>query len=246
MKKMLKYQLTDLSKALAVYLGVITLMLILGVTISGTVSASDININFNGIGFSNMILTFVLGICIYKEHFLMAVQNGIPRKVFFKSSLCTLAVLCLVCSAFDTLTIVFSDLLASKFSFEIMNIIQLIYADFFAEKGAFIGAAINLIFTFVLTFAGAGAGLLIAACFCRLPKKFRTIYVISLPLLCCFLLPISFTFFPRFWEKAAAAFLILMGLGPDTVNPLFGSLTLTVVLVILAGCCYRLLRKTEI
>lgn len=246
MKKMLKYQLTDLSKALTVYLGVITLVLILGGTISGTFSTSDININFNGIGFSNMILTFVLGICIYKEHFLMAVQNGIPRKVFFKSSLCTLAVLCLVCSAFDTLLMVCSDLLASKFSFEIMNILQLIYADFFAEKGAFIGAAINLMFTFVLTFAGSAAGLLIAACFCRLPKKFRTIYVISLPLFCCFLLPMSFAFFPRFWEKAAAAFLILMGLGPDTVNPLLGSLTLTAILVILAGCCYRLLQKTEI
>lgn len=250
MKKMLKYQITDLSKSFGIYFFVILAVMIAGISSSISFTSSDINVNFNGTGFSNVIFTFVIGLCMYKEHYLMALQNSISRKTFYKSTLCVIALFSLICSLFDTVLVIAAKFLCEKMSspFQILNIIQLIYSDFFNGKGTFTMISINLIFNFTISVMSASLGLLIASVFCRIPKKYRTIYVIALPVFCCSILPMSFAWFPGFWNRTAKIFSVLLGLGigSKTINPLVGCLSMFIGFIILSACSYLFLRKTEI
>lgn len=248
MKKMLKYQIIDLSKSFGVYFCVIIALTIAGISFSLSVTSSDININFNGTGFSSVILTFVMGICIYKEHYLMALQNGISRKSFYKSSLCVISLFCLICSIFDTLFVITAEFFIERFSssFQILNILQLIYLDFFNGKGTFTMLFTNLLFTFTITIMSAALGLLISAVFCRIPKKYRTMYVIALPIFCCSILPMSFVWFPDFCSRASDVFFAILGLKDGAINPFIGCLSMSATFIILSICTYLLLRKTEI
>ncbi len=248
MKKMLKYQITDLSKSYIVYFCVISALTIAGINFSMSVSSSDINVNFNGTGFSNVILTFVIGVCMYKEHYLMALQNGISRKTFYKSTLCVITLFSFICSIFDTILVIAAKILSEKLfsSFQIINLIELIYSDFFNGKGRLTILSVNLIFTFTITVMSAALGILIAAVFCRIPKKYRTIYVIFLPIFFCSILPMSFVWFPGFYTRAGKIFLALLGLGDGVINPLTGCISTAAGFIILSACSYLFLRKTEI
>lgn len=250
MKKILKYQITDLSKGLIVYFVIMSILISTSYTAEYyiVVSSSDIDINLNGTGLSNFILALVLGICMYKEHYFMAAQNGISRKTFFKSNLCTIAILGLLCSIYDVLLTFITELLSKilNLSIHVSNIVQLIYFDYFENKENLIMLIINFIFNFVFVTASAAFGVLIASVFFRLHKKYRTIFLISIPILLCCLLPMSYIYFPDFWIQGAKLFLFLMGLGSGKANPFMGTLTLFITSIILFQFNYLMLRKTEV
>ena len=93
-------------------------------------------------------------------------------------------------------------------------------------------------------------GILIAGIYCRLPKKFRTLYCIALPVIGLGVSPVFLvstavtSVYPGFISRLIDIFLAVMGISSN--NPFLGILTLTAISLVMAGICYQVLRKTEI
>lgn len=244
MKKMLKYQIYDSKKSLLIYAFVMIVLF----TISGIGAALDTSyFAMSGTEFSTFIFSFVMGICLYKEHWLMGMQNGIPRIQFFKSYLSVGIFFGIVGSLFALLlTKVFKGIFGSLSNFNIESFIEMLYYEYFDGLNGFSGAAVNIIFSFMSIVTLFLMGMLIAAIYCRIPKKMKTAFAIALPISIFVVLPTLAAFFPALSGKAMIAFLRSMGLINGAQNPLAGCLTMAILSIILILCSYGLLRKTEV
>ena len=244
MKKMLKYQIYDSRKSLLIYAFVMIVLF----TVSGILAASDADyFAMSGTELSTFIFFFVVGICIYKEHWLMGMQNGIPRAQFFKSCLSVGIFFGIIGSLFDLLlTKIFKGIFSGLSNFDIESFIEMLYYEYFDGLSSFSSAAVNIIFSFMSIVTLFLMGMLIAAIYCRIPKKMKTAFAIALPISIFVVLPILATFFPGLSTKAIITFLRIMGLTEGAQNPLTGCVTMVILCIILALGCYGLLRKTEV
>lgn len=247
MKKMLKYQIHDSRKSLIVY----SLVMIALFTISGigaTLSSSSTDyFSLQGTELSTFIFLFVMGICLYKEHWLMGMQNGIPRVEFFKSCVSLGIFFGVIGAAFNLLIAkIFYVIFGNLDNFYIGSFIEMLYSEYFDGLSGLLSIIVSLIFSFVSIVTLFLLGMLIAAIYCRIPKKTKTAFAIALPISVFVVLPILATFFPVFSEKTLFAFLRIMGLYEGAQNPLIGCLTMAVLCVIFILCSYGLLRKTEV
>lgn len=247
MKKMLKYQIHDSRKSLLIY----SLVMIALFTFSGigaTLSSSSTDyFSIQGTDLSTFIFLFAMGICLYKEHWLMGMQNGIPRVEFFKSCVSLGIFFGIIGAAFNLfITKIFYIIFGNLDNFYIGSFIEMLYSEYFDGLSGLLSIIVNLIFSFVSIVTLFLLGMLIPAIYCRIPKKAKTAFAIALPISIFVVLPVLATFFPAFSEKAALAFLRIMGLYEGAQNPLIGCLTMAVLSVIFVLCSYGLLRKTEI
>lgn len=248
MKKMLKYQLKDLLIGYSVYAG---LMLLLTISL-GIIACiyKDANITMSGIGLSSSIFCMVVGIGMYKENCQMALLNSVSRKDFFKSSMCTIVIVSFLCSLLD-LVILFIGLVTKLISNGMASLspyglIQELYPETVIHNSTAL-TAISSLLALLINILLFVLGMLIAGIYCRIPKKFRTFYCIALPVFGFGVSPVLLAaamFWPGVLDKAATIFLAVMGISSN--NPFLGMFTLTVISLIIAGICYRLLKKTEI
>ena len=249
MKKMMKYQLKDLLFGYFIYAGVMLLLTAIVSVIS--IKYNNINASVNGNGFSSVIFCFVVAIAMYKEHCQLAVQNSISRRDFFKSSICVITIICFLCALIDLLLRVISQIslfCAGTNNFNLSSFMFLFYPKFLERSNEATVTAAEFFMSFFICLMFAALGLLIAGIYCKLPKKFRTLYCIALPT--CGLLPVFPVIaavavtFPGFAEGFSALFQKIMGM--PSGNPFYGMVTFTVVSALMAGVCSRLLRKTDI
>lgn len=255
MKRFIKYQLKDLLLSYSVYAAV--MLLLLAVLVSVSVMYDDINMSINGNGFSSVIFCFVSGIAIYKEHCLLAIQNSISRKDFFLCSIYSLTSLSFLCALLDLLlrgisrvTAPFSNVTTN---FDLGNFILLLYPEFLKKSSGAAVTAVGFILSFIICMALAVLGLLIAGIYCRIPKKYRTLYCVLLPAVFFGVTP-AVTVMAGSSSGAANNFtevlfnllasLDLMGIASG--NPFRGIFTFVAASLILGYISYRILKKTEI
>lgn len=254
MKRFIKYQLKDLLLSYSVYGAVMLLLLTVLVSVSGMYD--DINMSINGNGFSSVIFCFATGIAIYKEHCLLAIQNSISRKDFFLCSIYSLTSLSFLCALLDLLLRGISQVTASfsnvTTNFDLGNFILLFYPEFLKKSSDAAVTAVGFILSFIICMAFAVLGLLIAGIYCRIPKKYRTLYCVLLPVVFCGVTPAvtvmvgsSSGAVSNFAEVLLNLFVSLDIMGTVSGNPFRGILAALVVSLIMGYLCYRILRKTE-
>lgn len=246
MKKILRFQLKDLIYSCLVYALVMLLLSCIPAVIS--IAFGDIDTNINGNGLPGAVFCLVFGIAVYKEHLLMAVQNGISRKCYFQSVLCVLVIAGCVCALIDLLTLFLGVRLGAGFSgnsnFRAIDVWKMCYPGFYDRAGSVSGAAVSFVLSAFVNFLLFASGLVTAGVYCRMAKKFRTFYCVGLPLFIFGVLPVIGAYFHREIFKLANGFMNIMGFRSN--NPFLGVLTMTVIILVILFICYRLLRRTEI
>ncbi len=246
MKKILRFQLKDLTYSCLTYALVMLLLYCVPLVIS--ITFGDIDIGINGNGVPGAVFCLVFGIAVYKEHLLMAVQNGISRKSYFQSVLCVMVIAGCVCALIDLLILFFGVRMGAVFSgngnFRAIDIWEVCYSKFYDRAGSVSGAVVSFVLSALVDFLLFASGLLTAGAYCRIAKKFRTFYCVGLPLFIFGVLPVIGAYFHREVFKLANGFMNIMGFRSN--NPFLGVLTMTVIILVILFICYRLLRRTEI
>lgn len=254
MKKMIKYQLKDLLLSYSVYAAVMVLLLVVLVSVS--TMYDDLNMSINGNGFSSVVFCFASGIAIYKEHCQLAIQNSISRKDFFRSSIYALTASSFLCALLDLLLRGISRITAPvstvTTNFDLGNFILLFYPKFLEKSSDAQVAAAGFFLSFFICMVFAVLGLLIAAIYCRIPKKYRTIYCVLIPVVFCGVTP-AVTVMAVFSPKATLhiaeflhdIFVSLDIMGTACGNPFRAMLVFAIVSLVMGWICYRTLSKTE-
>ena len=254
MKKMMKYQLKDLLLGYFVY--ALIMILLTAVVSVISINYNNVNVSVNGNGFSSVIFCFVVTISIYKEHCQLALQNSISRKDFFLCSIYSLTSLSFLCALLDLLLRGISRVTASfsnvTTNFDLGNFILLFYPEFLKKSSDAAVTAVGFILSFIICMAFAVLGLLIAGIYCRIPKKYRTLYCVLLLVVFCGVTPAvtvmvgsSSGAVSNFTEVLLNLFVSLDIMGTVSGNPFRGILAALVVSLIMGYLCYRILRKTE-
>lgn len=99
-----KYQMSECKNTLLIYYLVLVLLQLASITLI----LSRTHIDYGSINSTepiSIIFVFILGLCTFKEPFLMSIQNGVSRKTFFFSKIASTATTALVISAIDTIVL---------------------------------------------------------------------------------------------------------------------------------------------
>lgn len=249
MKKILKYQMKDVMTGFFIY--ALVILLLIGMTDLLSVTRTDTTISVTGIGFSGAIFCLVIGLGIYKEHCQMAVLNNVSRKDFFRSTLCTAAALSFLCALLDlaylTIIPVIRLFNAQVRAVDISNMIGILYPEFHTTNAVLLTVFVNFILSFLINAFLFILGSLFAGIYCRMPKRYRTIYLVILLVFGCGISPIFFIaglIFPGCTLGLMHLFLDITGISSN--NPFLGMLTFTLATVVIAYICYHVLRRTDI
>ena len=232
MKKVLKYQLSDLKTSIVVFYIIYYAILCTSYFIFFTNSTNGTF--YNGADFSSLLFSFIIGAAIFKEHFWMVCQNGVSRKTFFKSSICCMLSVTAFMALITQITI---SITQGTFTF-----IRELYPAF--HTNMILSFIVNIL-TFMSTYAlGFMGGYLTAVLYCLSGKFLKIIIVSGLPVLIFFLFPASLQIFADFWKPVRKFFLIIFGL--ETGNPVPAIFTLFIITCILSLISYPLVRKVEV
>lgn len=239
MKKILKYQCLDLSKALITYYLVITLILSITVIV---MNASD-NINMNGVSFSSELFCFIVGLCLFREYFYLFMQNEVSRKHIFIGGFLTLCILSLIISVMDTFVLhVLNMIPVGRIHY--MTISSSLYSNFITMANPVISIFINLIITFLVTLTFLSVGYLISVLFYLAAKPAKILIAVGLPLLVVGGIPIIMICFPDIFSAIFSFLLTILGISSG--NPFIGFVSLSIGILIINFFNYLLVRRAEI
>lgn len=241
MKKLLKYQMSELKYMFIVYYTIITILLVFS-TIQFSILTNESNSSMSGISFTSVVTCFILGLCIFSEYFLMAVQNGISRKTFFKGSLLCIVVSSGIFSIGDLLLVSIEQLI--KGNADINLNIQIFYPGYEKGNGGVQFFFTALFFSLLLQIMMLLAGYLIAVLFYRAGKKVKVLIAAGLPIFSFIGLPLILGMFPSLADSLLT--LIDQMLGLSSQNPLYALLTFTAVSAALSGLIYTSVRRIHI
>ena len=251
MKKIMKFQLKDLLLSYSAYALAMLLLTVVVSYISGVLH--NTNISIQGSGLSGAILCFAIGIAMYKEHCQMAVQNSVSRKDFFLSSIFVTEILCFLCALLDVLLqcigLLAGAIAPENYNFNgIGSLLLLFYPGFLERNSTAAVWAASFLLTFLTCLVLSAAGILIAAIYCRLPRKFRMAYCIGVPVFFCSfgffpLITLSELVFPGSMQKLVDFISGIMGI--TSGNPILGMLTFAIGTIVIRWISYRMLRKTD-
>lgn len=96
-----RYQMLDFKKSILCYYLIFVGVLIILPLAAYLTAPEYTHVSFNGLDFVSLIFLFVMGLCTFKENFLLLLQNGISRKTFFTGKLLTFLSAALIISVFD-------------------------------------------------------------------------------------------------------------------------------------------------
>lgn len=249
MKKIFKFQMKDIIIGFSVY--ALVILLLVGMTDFLSITRYGTTFSVTGIGFSGIIFCLVVGLGIYKEHCQMAVLNNVSRKDFFRSTLCITVILSFLCALLDLAYLTVNPLTrlfhAQAHAAHISNMASILYPKFTANNTALLTTFVNFILSFLINASMFILGNLFAGIYCRMPKKYRTIYVVILLCFGCGISPILFiagVIFPGCIQGLMRLFLYATGISGN--NPFLGMLTFTLAAAVISYICYHVLRRTEI
>ena len=244
MKKLIKYQFSDIKYVLLFFYLILIALMSVGTINFSSIAGDEVYVT-NGSGFSDTILCFVIGLCFFKEHFCFSLQNGYTRKVFFKSSLILLFIISLIVAAANLVINAFFEIFtAGRPNYNVENIVQTFYPEFLSQHNGFVNVFTNLFFYTALMLMCLCAGFLIAILFYRANKMVKVIIAAGLPVFAFIGLPVFVQFFPNLSAKVMQIILITMG--ANSGNPFIAVLTFFITSVILSAISYLFVRKSEI
>lgn len=241
MKKILKYQLYDFKYTILVYYAVFLLLVICGAIFNISYRNEEMFANTNGIEFSSVIVCFVCGICIFREHYWLSAQNSISRKTYVKGSFCTMLFISAILAISSQILIFLMKSIVNS-NGKYYTLISLTYER--VQYSSFFHIITNTLFTFTLITLFFFIGFLIAALFDRANKVVKIIIAAGIPIAVFIILPFLFSFFTSVREKALSFFRFIIGI--DSQNPYMGIAVFVLLSAFVAMIIYSVVKKSEI
>lgn len=239
MKKILKYQCLDLSKALIVYYLVVVFI----ITIASIGINTTHNADMNGIGFTSEVFCFIVGLCLFREYFYLFMQNEVPRKHIFMGAFLTLCILSLIISFMDTLFLNILNMIP-VINMHYITLSSSLYSNFITMTNPVISVFINLIITFLITLIFFSVGYLISVLFYLSAKPAKILIAVGLPLLVVGGIPIIMVRFPDVFSALFSCLLTILGI--SSCNPFIGIVSLSIGILIINFFNYLLVHRAEI
>lgn len=195
-----RYQMADHKWSILIYyLVIVGLSLIIGTTIAISINYGAIeneSASSTGLEMPTLIFLFVVGLCTFKETFLMSLQNGVSRKTLFTSKIMTIVSVALIMSVVDKLLYLIYSLIFKSTGSSIITMTA--YESMYARGsvGTLQIQLESLLFEFVLALAAMACGYFISIMFYRLNKLGKVLVGAGVPALLFFGIPIlDFTLF---------------------------------------------------
>lgn len=194
-----RYQMIDHKKALLIfYAAMVVLSLCLGgVTafLQAGVLLNDDLIRINGPEAPTLLFLFIVGLCTFKENFLMSLQNGISRKTLFTAKVLTIATVAVIAAAADALLYLLTKGLSylTGFAYVVEPLYKSLYGGQDMESVRSI--LLQVFLEIVLALAVMAAGYFLTVLFYRLNKVGKVAVSVGVPSLFLFVLPFCDIFF---------------------------------------------------
>ncbi|WP_138264152.1 hypothetical protein [[Clostridium] hylemonae] len=244
MKKALKYQLSDLRIVFIVYFAILVFLYAIG-----SIGLNTVKVNFSSgsvsIGLSGAFVCLITGMVMFQEHFWMLIQNGFSRKIYFKSSLCTISIFSIVFAIAEGLMSKLIELtFLSHRNIIVKTSIKMIFPSLHEKLDGGMGFILNIMLTAVMTACLFMVGYLLAGIFYRLPKQLKTPFAICLPVFLFVVLPVLISIFPSIGNTFVRFLLTVMGISSQ--NMLLTFLFFTVLFGLLSAASYITVKRAEV
>jgi hypothetical protein len=237
------YQLNDHKRAVITFYCVIAALLVavslsvLRVGTSGTVKL--------GLDGASVVFIFILGLCSFREPFLMLIQNGVTRKSAYQSWLLAALTIALVMAVLDKIVLLTGKAVGSiTDNLQCLSTIEQIYN--MLKEGPVLRQIIVFFFDLLLYAAAASAGYLITVLFYRTNKYGKVAIGAGVPVFLFFVFPIlDYALFKSVISKAIVGFMDF-AFGITAQNPYMGMITLAVLFAVFSLFSWLLIRKAEV
>ncbi len=229
----IRYQILDLLKPLAIFYSIIILLMATVTIIFAAVSSAE-NVSFSSMEFNSVFFLCFCGAFTFQDDFKLFIQNGMTRKMIFKSFLCEFffisALMALVETAIGTV---------------LPNIFE--YNPLFFHLYGNKGFVLQFIWLFLAYAATIFLAYLAAAIWNRIGKIPFILGLIALGLILFILFPaINTATDGEFFNRILPVLKLLIGYADNSVQLLYPSLFFAgVALACMAGS-YLLTRRAEI
>lgn len=128
-KPSIRYQLHDQGLSFLIYYGVMVGMILLNLLFLPFAGGSDLRITSGGITAVTSIFIFIVGLCSFKDPFLLALQHGISRRSQFLARLASMGMACAFLALADEIYTLLVALLKIPFpnSFFAFSLYEMVY-----------------------------------------------------------------------------------------------------------------------
>jgi len=180
-KASLNYNLNYTKYAAGIYMAIRqVIVLIITLTFSLRFKNEFTNLSSSGFDSSNIIFIFICGLVFFKDQFFAQIQFGRSKETAVVSSLTSIAILAMAISFVDFIIAWFY---AAGFGGELFSNFRSLYFQNYSGKLTFGVSLLNMLWNFFyLAFIGS-IGYLIALINYKLPKKFRLLVWLGIPVL---------------------------------------------------------------
>lgn len=185
-----RYQLKDHKYPILVYyLVIVCLLLVMGGALMVT-SPDPSNsglVSTGGFEFATIIFLFIVGLCTFKETFLLMVQNSVSRKTMFVGKLATMLTVALLMSLLDTILRLCTNLLLLR------GDVSSLYEQFFHSNGQVSTVQLyfgNYFLEVCAALAAMAVGYFITIMFYRLERTGKVIVGAGVPVALLIVLPL--------------------------------------------------------
>ncbi len=245
LKAAYKYQLTDHTKSVIIYYCVIVVLFAL-LSIA-TVNYSTGGSMISGMDSITVVFLFIVGLCTFREPFVMLLQNGFSRKSIFKSRLLVACTVVLIMAAIDKVILLLGKALSmSSSNSSFLSLYEQVYPASTAHVSPFLFHLNIFVFDLLMYFTFLAIGYLITLIFYRLNKAGKIAVGAGVPIFFCLIFPIfDYAFFGSGISRAFANFFdSIMGISAG--NPYAAMLSFIVISVIISALSWLLMRRAVI
>lgn len=242
-----RYQMADHKKSiLTFYVVIVGISLIFGLSATFVIAGRDAAAHgsVNGNEMATVIFLFVVGLCTFKETFLISLQNGVSRKSLFTAKLLTMLSVAAIVALIDRIFYLIYAAVVSAIDHYVITVTfyETLYPSRAAGTGALLLQAESFLFEFLLALAAMAVGYFITIMFYRLNKTGKVIVGAGVPVL--FLMVIPWADSQFFHHKITLALAHLIRNIVST--PLHVSLFCIASFVIFSALSYLLMRKAVV
>lgn len=136
-KPSIRYQLHDQGLSFLIYYGVMVGMILLNLLFLPFASGSDLRITSGGITAVTSVFIFIVGLCSFKDPFLLGLQHGISRRSQFLARLASMGIACAILALADEVYTLLVALLKLPFpnSFFAFSLYEMVYGSLPGSTG---------------------------------------------------------------------------------------------------------------
>lgn len=242
-----RYQMADHKKSILIfYIVVIGLSLIFGFGSALILSSHDgaVQGSSKGNEMATVIFLFVVGLCTFKETFLLSLQNGVSRKTLFTAKLLTMLSVAVIMSLIDKVyyLIFTASMSATNDHFTVATFYEGLYPSSTADTGALQLHVESFFFEILLALAAMAAGYFITIMFYRLNRTGKVIVGAGVPVLFLMVIPWVDQYFLGGTITLALVKLILTAVN----TPSHMAVTCLLAIVVFNALAFTLMRKAVV